>query len=78
MTKPSTDVIRRVFDEEGRNFLEVGPYADAPECVELRAIPGDCSEGYYGRVSIPISAAMAKELGTALLAAADEAGKRNA
>ena len=72
MSTPSTDVIRRVFDEEGRNFLEVGPWPDSPDVVELRTVAGQHSAEYWGPVNVALSPAMAAELGRALLAAAGE------
>ena len=72
MNTPSTDVIRRVFDEDGRNFIEVGPWPDAPDVLELRTVAGQYSAEHWGRVNVTLSPAMAAELGRALLAAAGE------
>jgi hypothetical protein len=66
----STDVIRRVFDDQEKCFLEIGPWSDAPACVELRTVPGKYSEENWGRISIVMSPMMAAEIGQALLAAA--------
>jgi hypothetical protein len=71
MNKPSTDVVRRVFDEGGRYFLEIGPWPDSPDCVELRTIAGEFSAEYYGQINISLTPALAAELGRALIAAAD-------
>jgi hypothetical protein len=70
VSAPSTDVIRRVFDEEGRHFIEVGPWPDAPDVLELRTVDGEYSAEHWGRVNVTLSPAMAAELGRALLAAA--------
>jgi hypothetical protein len=72
VSAPSTDVIRRVFDEEGRHFIEVGPWPDAPDVLELRTVDGEYSAEHWGRVNVTLSPAMAAELGRALLAAAGE------
>lgn len=72
MGSPSTDVIRRVFDEEGEHFLEVGPWPDSTDLLELRTIDHECSSGYWGILNLTLSPAMAAELGRALLAAAGE------
>ena len=72
MGNPTTDVIRRVFDEEGRNFIEVGPWPDSLDVVELRTVAGECSAAYWGNVSVTLSPAMAEELGRALIAAAQD------
>lgn len=72
VSTPSTDVIRRVFDEEGRHFIEVGPWPDSPDVLEMRTVEGKYSAEYYGHVNVTLSPAMAAELGRALLAAAGE------
>ena len=72
MSEPSTDVVRRVFDEGGKYFVEVGPWADSPDCVELRTVPGKWSAEYYGQISLTLTPKLAAELGRALLAAATD------
>lgn len=72
MSRASTDVIRRVFDEEG-NFIEVGPWPDAPEnTLELRTINDDNSDGFFGKVNVTLNPHHAHALGKALVAAAEE------
>ena len=70
MNKPSTDVIRRVFDEDGKAFIEIGPWSDGHDCVELRTIEGKYSAEYWGHFNVTLSREMAAELGRALIAAA--------
>lgn len=72
MSGPSTEVIRRVFEEEGRYFVEVGPHPDAPNILELRTVEGEYSAEYWGELNLTLSPAMARELGKALLAASGE------
>ena len=72
MTAPSTDVIRRVFDEDGAHFLEVGPWPDDVEFIELRTSNCDESKGYWGEVNVTMTRAMAAELGRALIAASED------
>lgn len=72
MEAPSTDVIRRVFDESGRYFLEIGPWPDSPDVLELRTVEGKYSAENWGQLNVTLSTAMAAELGRALLAAAGE------
>ena len=72
MSKPSTDVIRRVFEADGEHFLEVGPWPDDITAIELRTVPGECSQEYWGTVNLALTPAMAAELGRALLAASGE------
>ena len=69
---PSTDVIRRVFEEDGEHFIEVGPWADDTALVELRTVKGECSAEYWGVVAVAMSREMAAELGRALMAAAND------
>ena len=69
MSKPSTDVIRRVFDEGGEHFIEIGPWPDDHSQLELRTVPGPYSAEFWGRISLALTPALAAELGRALLAA---------
>lgn len=73
MSEPSTDVIRRVFDEGGRHFIEVGPWSDDVTCIELRTTPGEYSAGHWGELNITLTPKLAAELGRALIAAASDA-----
>lgn len=75
MPKASTDTIRRVFDEEGAYFLEVGPWEEVPGFVELRTLPGKYSADYWQQVNLALSPSHAEELGNALIHAAQEARK---
>ena len=73
MSKPETDVIRRVFNDDGTGcYLEIGPYAAAPEFIELRTGEGESSAEYYGKVSLLFSKEMAYAVGRALIAASSE------
>lgn len=72
VSEPTTDVIRRVFDEDGRYFIEVGPWPDSPDCVELRTVPGEYSAEFYGPLNISLTPKLAAELGRALIAAAGD------
>ena len=75
MNHSSTEVIRRVFDERGRHFVEISPHGDCPKILELRTVAGDYSERFFGKVSLALSPEMAEELGRALLAASAEMKK---
>lgn len=70
-----TEVIRRVFNEKGRHFIELGPHGDLPGFLELRTVPGDASAEYFGKMSLMLSSEMAEELGRALLVASTEIKK---
>ncbi len=73
MNKTWVETIRRIGDEEG--FLEVGPWEEAPSSLELRTVPGTTSAEHFGRLNLPLSADLARSLGQALIAAADEMQK---
>ena len=52
MSKPETDVIRRVFNDDGTGcYLEIGPYAAAPEFIELRTGEGESSIRAYLKIT---------------------------
>jgi hypothetical protein len=72
MSKPSTDVIRRVFLDDEFRFVEVGPWSEDVELVELRTVKGEYSEGHFGSLSIAMSPEAAEELGRALIASASD------
>lgn len=68
----TTDINRRIWlDGEGASF-EIGPDADGLDLVRLRT-PDQVSIEYWGKVDITIEAVMARALGNALIAAANEA-----
>jgi hypothetical protein len=68
----TTDVIRRVFDDDHGYWLEVGPDADGLGCVELRCV-GDDNIGYWGALRLSMPAGFAAKIGEALIAASEEA-----
>jgi hypothetical protein len=69
----SVDVIRQVFDDNERAFLEVGPHPDAPDVsLELRTGDSQTSQEWFGRQSFSMSADFAIVLGRALIAAGEE------
>ena len=70
MKNISTDVIRRIYDNNDGRYVEVGPDGDGLG-VEIRTT-GENIE-YFGKINLTLSAEMAKELGRALMLAADEA-----
>ena len=76
MDKVTTDVIRRVCNIEAGVCLQVGPDPESPRyLVKLdngEGPDGDGSERHWGKVDLTLSKSMAKALGEALVAAADE------
>lgn len=70
--KVSTEVVRRVFDDNEGVFIEVGPDCDGLGCVEVRTTNKECQD-YFGEAKLTMSPAIARLLGEALIKAADEA-----
>lgn len=69
----STDVVRRVYDDEGC-FLEVGPDSDGLGNVRV-ATTMPSSVEWFGKIDFGCHPAFMRELGKALIAAADEIEK---
>jgi hypothetical protein len=64
-----TDIIYRVYDDNGTHFVEVGPWAEAMKTVELRT-HGE-SAAYFGCIQLTLSPNHARQLAEALVQAAD-------
>jgi len=76
MSKTWVETIRRVGDEGGE-FLEILPCPEAPKSfLELRTVEGEKSRGYFGNLNLHMSPDLARGIGMALIAAADEMQKR--
>jgi hypothetical protein len=75
MSSSFTDVIRRVFTEDGSNFIEIGPWPEVPDMIELRTVKGEFSADYFGNISIAMKKDFAEQLGMALLNSASEMKK---
>lgn len=68
--EPETDIIRQVYCEDGK-FFTVRPWAEAPTAVCLQTV-GKENQEYFGSYETAMSPKMARELGKALIACADE------
>lgn len=68
----STDVIRRVWQDQEGVAIDVGPDADGLGLVWLRTCDDKAAE-YYGKLDVTFEPEIARALGEALVAAADEA-----
>lgn len=68
--EPETDIIRQVYNEDN-HFITVRPWVEAPSAVSLSTIGKDNRE-YFGKFETAMSPKMARELGKALIACADE------
>jgi hypothetical protein len=67
---PAIEVLRRVHIDQ--HFIEVGEWPDSPDCLELRTT-GE-SIGYFGKLNLTLSPDAARQLGHALIDAAEEKG----
>jgi hypothetical protein len=70
MSKFSTEVVRRVFDDSDGVYIEVGPDSDGLDLIQV-STSGE-SEEYYGKLRLILAPEQARHLAKALLAAADE------
>lgn len=68
--KVSVEVVRRVYDDSEGAFIEVGPGQDGFG-VEIRTTE-KASREYFGEVQLCLSAALAAQVGAALIAASKE------
>ena len=68
--EPETDIIRQVYCEDG-HFFTVRPWAEAPSCVALMTV-GEDNREYFGEYETSMTPKMARELGKALIACADD------
>lgn len=64
-----TEVIRRVWTTNEREFIEVAPSGDFPDFITLRHL-----NGYWGNFEFTLDAPFAVQFAKAILAAAEEAG----
>lgn len=66
----STEVIRRVYDDDDGVYIEVSPDADGLDLVQL-STKGD-SEEHYGKLRLCLVPDQARRLAAAMIACADE------
>ena len=75
MSKVWIETIRRVGEEDGE-FLEIGPCPEAPKSfLALRTVEGE-SCAHFGAINLAMSPDLARTIGMALIAAADEMHKK--
>jgi hypothetical protein len=67
----STEVIRRVYNDEDGVCIQVGPDADGLDCVEV-STPDPASGEYFGKVRFVVTREFAALLGKALVDAAEQ------
>lgn len=72
--KPFLDTLRRIYEEGGKNFLEVAPWPEVPGFVVLRTV-GQENEDHYGRLELSMTPEFARMLAGALEHAANEADR---
>lgn len=71
----STEVIRQVYDNAVGYCVEVGRDRDGLECVEVRT-SGKSAE-HFGEIRFVLPPEMARLLGWAIIASADEIKKKD-
>lgn len=67
------EIVRRIWIEGSGAYVEIGDYAYARNCLELRTTD-DESQQYFGKLSLVMDAGTAKMIGEALIASAKEKG----
>lgn len=73
MSKTITEIVRRVYDNDNNGvFIEVGPDSDVLDNVTMQTTEAE-SRSWYGEFSVSMTPHMAKAIGHALIATADEA-----
>lgn len=74
MTTYTTEVVRRIYDNDEGHFISVSPSADFPDGnVMLYVEPKE--EEYMGKLRLDLPSAYMRKIGEAILAACDEADK---
>lgn len=68
----TTEIVRRIWDDEEGVCFEVRPDQDGLGFIELHT-PDDKSREYYGTVRFAMDKDTARQVGVALIAAADDA-----
>ena len=71
MSNPYTITLRRIYEDGGAHYIEVGPDGEGYGCVELRTV-GDANEEFFGKFRLAIPKEMARELANALRECASE------
>jgi hypothetical protein len=66
----TTEVFRRVYDEDNGQYLTVRPSPDLPGCVCL--MTDDSEAEYFGAIRLDLPADMMRKIGEALIAASNE------
>jgi hypothetical protein len=74
--KFSTEVVRKIWDDEDGVYYQVGPDGDSLDLVELRTVDEE-SKKFYGDVRLTMHPLQARQVAAALLACADEMEKKH-
>jgi len=69
--KITTEIIRRVWDDEDGVYFEIRPDQDGLGVIELHT-PDEKSQKYYGNVRFSMDKETARQVGAALIEAADD------
>jgi len=72
--KISTEIFRRVYNDEHGVYIQVGPDADALDCVEIMTT-NPLSREFYGDIRLTLQPEFAVALAEAILATAKDLTK---
>lgn len=70
----STEIIRNVFDNDECVALTIGADPDGLDCVRL-CTSSDAAKAYWGNIELTMPPEFARQIGMALIAAAEDALK---
>lgn len=72
--RTSTEVVRKVYDDDEGFHISVGPDSDGLDLVQI-STDGEENKKFFGDLRLCLFPAMARELGHALIDTADELDK---
>lgn len=75
MSDYETEVIYRIFDNGAGHFIHIGPSPDFPGNIILMNENSKDGEEYFGKIRLDMSAEFMRQLGSALIKAADQEQK---
>ncbi|MFY4709937.1 hypothetical protein [Burkholderia glumae] len=67
----TTEVVRKVYDEDSGHAISIGPSGDLPGNVMIYVDKSHVD--HFGHIRLDLPAEMMRQIGEALIAAADEA-----
>lgn len=76
MSDAFTGVVRKVFGDQPGVFIEVGGDSECGLWPEIRTV-GEKSVEYYGEIRLAMTPSVARAVGLALIACAEEMEKKS-